>query len=83
VGSVYTSSTLTEGPARHNESITFLAIGQSVSFDLKITIDPATAPGNYIALLIAYSGTGIAHAIPESITVKPADGLDAPIPPRF
>ncbi len=74
VGPVYASSTMTGGTARYllNESEVYLAVGGTASFSLNITIDPATTPGSYVALLTAYSGTGIARSVSETVIVKPA-----------
>ncbi|MBO0887952.1 hypothetical protein J2P12_02515 [Candidatus Bathyarchaeota archaeon] len=72
IGSVYASSTMSGGTARYSANTTTprIDLGKPFSFSLNITIDPSTPPGNYIVLLTAYSGTGIARSITESVTVE-------------
>lgn len=82
VGPVYASSILSGGTARYNVSSTFLNVGQTVSFSLNITIGAATVPGTYTVLLTAYSRTGIARSVIESIHVI-STGHSSPIPTKI
>lgn len=81
-GPVYASSTLSGGTARYNESEIYMDVGGTVSFKVNITIDPRTTAGNYVALLTAYSGTGVAQSVGESIMVV-SNGHSAPLPTKI
>jgi hypothetical protein len=81
-GPLYASSTLSGGTARYNESEVYMDVGGTVSFSVNITIDSRTTPGNYVALLTAYSGTGIAQSVGETIVVG-SSGHSAPLPTKI
>jgi hypothetical protein len=81
-GPLYASSTLSGGTARYNESEVYMDVGGTVSFSVNITIDSRTTPGNYVVLLTAYSGTGIAQSVGETIMVG-SNGHSAPLPRKI
>jgi len=87
VGYTFASSTMSGGTAKYNQSDVYLAIGKTISFSVNITIDSATIPGNYLALLTVTgqlaSGVAIARSIAENIVVQSSGHLVVQLPTKI
>ena len=68
-GYIYPSSTLAGGTTKYDASYRYMQNGIEIAFALNVTIDPATPPGSYLALLTVQGQTQLGATFARSIGV--------------